>query len=363
MKIVDCKLAHYSVPLKTTFKTALHAQNFANGWIVRLESEMGNYGYGEAIPSLRVTGDSDASISGSLKEIICPAIIGKSFENIGKFDDFVSKLITQNSAARNAVSEGTLDLFIKDKGTNLSSFFNLSKKEEKVETDYTLSINDESNMLSEAKKLIEKGFSTLKIKLGDNLIEKEIQKLVYLNNNLDNISFRIDANQAWNVRQSLQFDQLAFENDLPIETVEQPLPVGFEDEYSNLVHHFHFPLVLDESIHEFNDARKLTPGVDFDGYNVKLEKTAGISQAKALLDYAESIDKAAMMGCMIESNIGIAFAAALAKAYPIVKFIDLDSPLMFKNEIFKGWLNDEQTGFSFNSKFVETDALRGLLWQ
>ncbi len=70
-----------------------------------------------------------------------------------------------------------------------------------------------------------------------------------------------------------------------------------------------------------------------------------------------------MIGCMIESNIGIAFAAALAKAYPIVKFIDLDSPLMFTDEIFKGWLNDEQTGFSFNSQFVETDALRGLSWQ
>ncbi|OIK56855.1 dipeptide epimerase [Oenococcus oeni] len=362
MKIVDCKLAHYSVSLKTTFKTALHAQNFANGWIVRLKSEMGNYGYGEAIPSLRVTGDSDASIFGSLKEIIFPAIIGKNFENIGKFDDFVSKLITQNSAARNAVSEGTLDLFIKDEGTNLESFFNLGKGK-KVETDYTLSINNELNMLNEAKKLSKKGFSTLKIKLGDDLIEKEVQKLVYLNDHLENISFRIDANQAWNLRGSLRFDQLAFENRLPIETIEQPLPIGFEDEYSYLIGKFHFPIILDESVHEFNDARKLNPGVDFNGYNVKLEKNGGISQAKALLDYSESLDKNTMIGCMIESNIGIAFAAALAKAYPIVKFIDLDSPLMFTDEIFKGWLNDEQTGFSFNSQFVETDALRGLSWQ
>ncbi|WP_338391050.1 enolase C-terminal domain-like protein, partial [Oenococcus oeni] len=147
--------------------------------------------------------------------------IGKNFENIGKFDDFVSKLITQNSAARNAVSEGTLDLFIKDEGTNLESFFNLGKGK-KVETDYTLSINNELNMLNEAKKLSKKGFSTLKIKLGDDLIEKEVQKLVYLNDHLENISFRIDANQAWNLRGSLRFDQLAFENRLPIETIEQP---------------------------------------------------------------------------------------------------------------------------------------------
>ncbi|WP_308292720.1 enolase C-terminal domain-like protein, partial [Oenococcus oeni] len=141
-----------------------------------------------------------------------------------------------------------------------------------VETDYTLSINNELNMLNEAKKLSKKGFSTLKIKLGYDLIEKEVQKLVYLNNHLENISFRIDANQAWNLRGSLRFDQLAFENRLPIETIEQPLPIGFEDEYSYLIGKFHFPIILDESVHEFNDARKLNPGVDFNGYNVKLEK-------------------------------------------------------------------------------------------
>ncbi len=360
MKIIACQLAHYSVALKTTFKTALHAQNTANGWIVQLKSEQGHFGYGEAVPSLRVTGDSDASIVGVLRQIIFPAILGKNFENIGKFDSFVAKLITQNSAARNSVSEAFLDLLVKDQHGNLADFFAPAKGQ--IDTDFTLSINDDRQMQVEAQKIVDQGFSILKIKVGENAIPEEIQKLGRLVKAFPKISFRIDANQAWNVRQSLQFNQLASQKKLPIEIVEQPLAIGYEDEYDQLVKQFNFPIILDESIHEFNDARKLRAGVDFDGYNVKLEKAGSISQAKALLDYAESIEKPAMLGCMIESNIGIAFSAALANAYPIVKYVDLDSPLMFQEEIFQGWIKRNQKSFTFNSTFIETPALRGLTW-
>ncbi|MFT8470480.1 MAG: dipeptide epimerase [Oenococcus sp.] len=361
MKIIECKLAHYEVPLKTVFKTALHAQNKANGWIVRLKSDQNHEGYGEAIPSLRVTGDSDASIFGVLTQVIFPAIVQHDFENIGKFDDFVSKLLIGNTAAKNAVSQAALDLIIKDRQTSLQHFFGSPKTH--ITTDYTLSINDESSMAVQAEKLIRAGFSTLKIKLGDSPIQEEVAKLQQLAKEFPKVVFRVDANQAWNIAKSRQFDQLAAAANLPIACIEQPLPVGYEDGYADLTSSSHFPIILDESIHDFNDARKLRPGIDFTGYNVKLEKTAGISQAKALLDYSESLDLPIMVGCMIESNIGIAFAAAMASSYANVRFIDLDSALMFQTEIFKGWLTDEANGYRFNEQFVANDALRELPWQ
>ncbi|QOP42887.1 hypothetical protein FJR45_02535 [Sulfurimonas sediminis] len=65
--------------------------------------------------------------------------------------------------------------------------------------------------------------------------------------------------------------------------------------------------------------------------NVKLMKCGGVSRAQAIFEYARANNIECMLGSMLEGPVSIHAALCLAFAYrDVVKYIDLDSPLLYK---------------------------------
>ncbi|MBZ6008301.1 dipeptide epimerase [Leuconostoc gelidum subsp. aenigmaticum] len=344
--IKSMQLKKYAIKLKRPFITNLHRQQNAEGYILALTVQSGDRtyitGYGEAVPSLKVTGDSVESIPFVINELIRPALLEKSFETPVEIDSFVSEIIVFNSAARLVVSEAVYDVFARQAEQPIAEY--LGGTSQAVITDYTLSISGVDQMLTDAKDIVTKGFTDLKIKVGADSIANEINKLIKLHTELPNINFRIDANQAWTSKQTMAFIQKAIANLLPITFIEQPLKVGLEEELNQLAMHSEIPIMADESVFNHYQARGLFRYGAVKLINIKLEKAGSITEAQRIFEEATHFDVKIMLGCMIESKVGIAFAVALANANSYhVAYIDLDSPFMFSNDIVAEGLQLEQS--------------------
>jgi L-alanine-DL-glutamate epimerase-like enolase superfamily enzyme len=91
------------------------------------------------------------------------------------------------------------------------------------------------------------------------------------------------------------------------------------------------PIIADESCVGPADVLKCA-GV-FDGINIKLSKCGGIRPALQMIHTARSAGLQIMLGCMVETSVGIAAAAQLA---PLVDYVDLDGHLLLADDPFEG---------------------------
>jgi L-alanine-DL-glutamate epimerase-like enolase superfamily enzyme len=112
-----------------------------------------------------------------------------------------------------------------------------------------------------------------------------------------------------------------------VELVEQPLPAADLDGVRRLAARTSLPIFADESVHVAADVPKLADA--FHGINIKLMKCGGIREALRMIHTARACGMKVMLGCMIESSIGITAAAHLS---PLADYADLDGHLLIRND-------------------------------
>src|SRR5262249_12961993 len=122
------------------------------------------------------------------------------------------------------------------------------------------------------------------------------------------------------------------------ELIEQPLPKDQHAQIGELQKQTSIPIVADESVQSLDDINRLgDAGVR--GVNLKLMKLGGILPALEILKIARGYDMKIMLGCMIETSIGI---TAMAHLMGSADWLDLDAPLLISNDPFDGIRIDER---------------------
>ncbi|MCI0452881.1 MAG: dipeptide epimerase [Candidatus Latescibacteria bacterium] len=140
---------------------------------------------------------------------------------------------------------------------------------------------------------------------------------------------RVDANEGWDLETAMEKTRDLFRRH--VEFCEQPLPHGDEEGLRQLKRLSPLPIVLDESIVDPEDvAGRHDQG---HGINIKLMKCGGITRALALIEAARAHDMSVMIGCMIETSLGITAAAHVS---PLCDFADLDGNLLLASDPFAG---------------------------
>ena len=109
-----------------------------------------------------------------------------------------------------------------------------------------------------------------------------------------------------------------------IEYCEQPLARWDLDGFRHLRERVSIPIMADESVFDHHDAFKLTAGGCCDYLNIKLAKSGGIHMALKINAVAEASGSKCMLGCMMETRLGLTAAAHLASARPNIRYLDLD---------------------------------------
>lgn len=334
MRILKIETELISIPLKKPFKTALRQLSLAENVIVKIHTDDG-IGFGGAPPTAVITGDTVESIKGAIDNYISPAIIGMDIEY---FEEIMSKLqscIYKNTSAKAAVDIALYDLFGKHYNIPLYKFFGGAK--DKIETDITISVNSPEEMAKDAIKYLALGYKTLKTKVGiDSKLDINRVKTVREAVGYD-VKIRLDANQGWTAKEAVKTIRQMEDMGLNIELVEQPVPAYDIEGLKFITHNVETPIMADESLFLPHDAFVLLKERAVDLLNIKLMKCGGLHNAQKINAIAQSCGVECMIGCMIESKIGITAAAHLGCGKLNITRADLDAvDLMAKDPIDGG---------------------------
>jgi L-alanine-DL-glutamate epimerase-like enolase superfamily enzyme len=322
----------YSVTLRyeEPFRIAPAASSESHSIIVKITTDYDAIGWGESSPSKRVTGETPETVIKTLDKI-APRLIGQCPLRIEHDVELMDSIVNGNSAAKAAIDMALHDIFGKTARKPL--FMLMGGYRMGVLTDITLSIKSPRQMAEDGVKAVKKGFKALKVKVGINPAE-DVERVKLVREAVGNdAQIRIDANQGWTKQQAVEVLKKIAKFD--IQFVEQPVSAEDLKGLISLRKNSPIPVMVDESVHSPEDAVRLIQAGALDFINIKLMKSGGILKARKIAAIAEASGIPCMIGCMGESEIGIAAGAHLAAAVKNIQYADLDSDLLLKDKLVK----------------------------
>ncbi|ADD08019.1 dipeptide epimerase [Candidatus Aciduliprofundum boonei] len=295
MEIVSMKWDVLEIPLRKPFKIAFETMDTYRGVIVKICTE--EYcGYGEAAPAPRITGDTVESTVAALKRFK-PLIIGRNPVKIGKIMDDLNSSLLGTPSAKAAIDFALYDILAQKLEVPLKDI--LGGKKDKIETSLTVDIGDLNYTLQHARKLLDAGAKVLKVKIGLNP-DEDIERVRAIRKMTD-AKIRVDGNQGYSLKRAMKV--LREIEKFEIEFAEQPIPASEIDNLKILRESVDIPIIADESVHDSLDVLRLIGKVD--GINIKLMKSGGIYEAMKMASIARAAGMKIMVGCMIETKVGI----------------------------------------------------------
>lgn len=327
MKIVKLETMRVSVPLQKPFRTSIRYVKTLKTIYLKVTCNNGIIGWGEAVPIPVITGESLKSIETVIHEIYKPLFIGENIWNYEKIFQQLNGIVVGNYSAKAAVDMALYDCMAQYCKLPLFRFFGGWKKE--LETDMTVSVNDPQKMGKEAFRFLQKGFSTLKVKVGSDSIDKDLERIKEIRRRVGKkVSLRVDANQAWTPKEAIRIIRTMEDEDMQIELVEQPVKAHDLTGLKQVTEAVSTPILADESIYSAHDALEIVRTRSADMINIKLMKSGGIYHAHKICAIAESSGMECMIGCMLETHLGVTAAAHFAASKKNITKIDLDAPFM-----------------------------------
>ena len=341
MKITKVRLGRISVPLRTPFKTALRSVNSVEDVIVEIHTDCGAVGYGEAPPTGAITGDTTGAIIGAIQDHIAKTILGRDVDEFEPLLQSVQKCIVGNTSAKAAVDMALWDLY--GQLYNIPVYKLMGGGRKQIVTDITISVNDPETMVKDALIAIDRGYDCLKMKVGINP-ELDVARLAAVRGAVGkDVVIRIDANQAWTPKQAVKILNAMQEQGLDIELVEQPVKAHDFEGLKYVTERSYVPVLADEAVFSPEDAMTIMKMGAADLINIKLMKCGGLYNALKIVSAAEVYGVECMIGCMLEAKISVNAAVELACAKKIITKIDLDGPVLCREDpILGGALFEEQ---------------------
>ena len=323
------------------FKTALRSVNSVEDVIVELHTDTGAVGYGEAPPTGAITGDTTGAIVGAIQDHIAKSILGRDVDEFEDVLQLVQGCIVKNTSAKAAVDMALWDLYGQLYKIPVYKLMGGARKQ--IVTDITISVNSPEEMARDAINAVERGYDTLKIKVGANP-ELDVARLTAVRKAIgESTRIRIDANQGWESKQAVRLLNQMQEKGLDIEFVEQPVKAHDFAGLKYVTERSYVPVLADESVFSPEDALTIMQMGAADLVNIKLMKCGGLYNALKIASAAEVYGVECMIGCMLEAKISVNAAVHLACAKKIITKIDLDGPVLCSEDpILGGAVFEEQ---------------------
>lgn len=315
----------YLKPFHITNSITLDVRNIE----VVVTTENGFKGFGEASPSFRVSGETYESVlsfKGKIEDII-----GMEVKNYRRIFSVTQKLIYSPSL-KAAVEFACIDAMCRELGIKPYQHFGGALNE--IETDKTVSISSLEERIKDAIDIKEKGFNTLKIKVGENLYE-DIEAVEEIYKKTKGMRYIVDANMGYTPKEAVYFSKKLYSRGIDIALFEQPVNNFDIDGLKYVRFNSPFPVCADESAKTKYDVLSLIKNDAIDFINIKLMK-CGISDAISIIEIAQASRKGLMIGCMSESSIGVNQSVQFACGFGVFSYCDLDSHLMMNEKKYRG---------------------------
>jgi L-Ala-D/L-Glu epimerase len=321
---VTLKLTHEIIELETAhpFGIARGTQSAYRVVWVRLIDGDGLEGWGEADPS-SFYGETADTVVAALGRL-APLVRDADPFDLETTEAALLASLKGNASARCAISAALHDLAGKRLGVPLWKLWGLDPAKAPLSS-FTIGLDSPAVMQRKVKEAAD--YPILKIKVGT----ADDRALLAAVREVTDKPLRVDANCGWNVKQALQ--RMPLLEEFGVELVEQPLPPDDLEGLALLRSRSRLPIFADESCKVAADVARLAKAGAVDGINIKLAKCGSLREALRMIATARAHHLQVMVGCMIETSLGITAAAHFT---PLLDVVDLDGAALLKHDPFSG---------------------------
>jgi len=312
VKLYDLKLKQAWGLSRGTWTTRRNA-------FVRIEKD-GVFGIGEAAPIARYS--ETAESAAAFIEKARPVLDRDLGEYAVRFGE-IEAAGPGEHAAKAALDMAILDWAGKRLNAPLWKLLGLDGRKT-VQTTYSIGIDEVAVMQQKVRDAPD--FGVYKIKVGTPDDRRIIEGIRAVTDK----PLRTDANEGWKTKEEA-LEKINWMADQGVELVEQPLPAAQLEDQAWLKERVKIPIFGDECLIQPSDLPRIAPY--FHGVNIKVMKCGGVQEAVRLAGMGRALGLRLMIGCMIESSLGISAAAAVAQLFD---YADLDGNVLISNDPFRG---------------------------
>lgn len=313
MKIASVEAFPVSLPLKKPFTIALGTMTHSPHVVVKMTTEDGIVGYGEASTWHVVYGYDQHELAWVIDHYLGPAVRGMDVTDLESIHARMDAVLPKNLMAKAGIEIACQDARAKTLGTSLSRLIGGVQKNplEVIEVVDIVPTKDAAKM---AVRFVQSGFRCLKIKIGLDPKE-DIERVRVVREAVGpDIRLRIDGNQGYDRTSALKVS-LAVE-ELDLQWIEQPLPDWDLEGSAMLADAVHTPIALDESLYTVHDVYKIAKAKAADVINIKVSKCGGITNSFKIAYAAQSMGIPCFLGGCIETGVGAAAALHFGACSP-----------------------------------------------
>jgi L-alanine-DL-glutamate epimerase-like enolase superfamily enzyme len=308
-----------NVDLAEPFAIAIGTKYRIENVLVTLLLRNGIKGYGEAAPLEPINGENQATVISTL-ESCRDFIVGKNVSDFVSVSRTLKNVFRTQNTARCAVEMAFLDAYTKYLKMPLYRFFGGVSR--KIETDYTITIVSPDTARQNAARLSALGYRVLKTKVGKDLID-DVERLILISEGAPGCAVTVDANQGYSPTDAVRFIQELEKRNIRPLLFEQPV---LKDDLYGMKYvkeHVSVPVAADESVFSGADAISVVRSGCADIINIKLMKSA-IVEALDIAAIARNANIRLMIGCMLETKLGLGCSVHFAAGLGVFNYIDLD---------------------------------------
>lgn len=295
--------------------------------LVKLSTDDGSVGWGEAGPSRRWSAETTYSCYTTLKEYLTPVLLGRDpFDIAGLHRAMNTELAPGvdpgQPIAKAAIDLAAHDLVCKKLGITLQSWLG-AKLRDRIELSYLVSAPDPDKTAAVVEQGLDEGFRAFKVKVGhDPDVDADNVRTVL--EVAKNCTVWPDANQGYTLDQALRMAKV-YER-LGIEVFEQPIPMADIYGMRKLLSSTALTIVLDEAAMGLPYLIELMRREAVEGVAVKVNKVGGIHYARQLCDLARNAGLTLIGSGLMDAPIGFAASVHLFSAFGISFPADLNGP-------------------------------------
>lgn len=309
MKINRIELFEISIPFVKPYTLSKVYGTIHNGRavILKMHTDSGLTGFGEADPRPPFTMDSIASVLAVVKEIIGPRLLGRDPRDLHKIEAELDQVLQGNLTARGAVNMALYDLL--GKACSLPVHVLLGGRlHDQLPLLWPLGSGTGQETIAEIESFRSEGFQTFMLKMGAQPVKEEIRRVRQVRERFgEQVHLIADANQGWTEAETLQF--LDGIRDCPVDLLEQPLPHWDIEGQQRVRKRSNCPLSADESLTSLQQAAALIRAEAVSGFSLKVSKNGGLDKSRQIGLTAQTFGLKCLMNSMLE--FGISQAALL----------------------------------------------------
>ena len=346
-RIVKIEAAPLDLQLKEPFAISGGESSRVDLTLVRMELSDGTVGLGEAAPFPAYDGQTRTAALEALARA-APALVGLDPLLSHRIQQSTLEAAPGSSSALCALEMAALDGFTRQQQLPLHRY--VGPANAALVTDLTIVAGDLDHASRSASEASAAGFKTLKIKVGRDGLDHDLQRLEMISRAAPDCGLVLDANGGFEADEAQQLIEKALAERIPIDMLEQPVPQEDEAGMARLTALGQVAICADESCKSAADAMRIVQHRLANVINIKTQK-CGVLEAIRIHQIATAAGISLMMGGMVESLLSMSFSAHLARGLGGVRWIDLDTPLFIREHPFVG-------GIEFDGGSVTLDEQR-----